>query len=89
MLKPIFTNLIVFRLLRNIFLDENNVIKLGDLGLSKLIESTKASTFAGSPIYMSPEQFKCLYEYATYSAKTDIWYRNTTNLFMNLYFIRV
>ena len=50
------------------------MIKLGDLGLAKLLENTKASTFAGTLLYMSPEQFRCLSEHGEYTAKTDIWY---------------
>ena len=58
---------------RNIFLDYYNVIKLGDLGLAKLMKSTKASSvassIAGTPAYMSPEQLS-----GAYSTPTDIWF---------------
>ena len=50
------------------------MIKIGDLGISKLLESTKASTYAGTLPYMSPELFKCLHDISSYSAKTDIWF---------------
>jgi serine/threonine protein kinase len=40
-----------------VFLDEDNNIKLGDFGLSKaLLQQTSfASTYVGTPYYMSPE----------------------------------
>jgi len=42
----------------NIFLDNNSNIKLGDFGLSRImdVESVFASTHVGTPYYMSPEQ---------------------------------
>ena len=39
-------------------LNERKEIKLGDLGLSKLIDKSHASFCAGTPLYMSPEVFK-------------------------------
>ncbi|XP_065827270.1 serine/threonine-protein kinase Nek11-like [Oscarella lobularis] len=55
---------------RNIFL-KNNVIKLGDFGISRiLLGSTEmATTFAGTPYYMSPEVLK----HEMYNSKSDIW----------------
>lgn len=53
-----------------VFLGENNSVKLGDFGLSKIIASHDfASTYVGTPFYMSPEI--CAAE--RYSHFSDIW----------------
>lgn len=53
-----------------VFLGEDNSVKLGDFGLSKIMQSHDlASTYVGTPFYMSPEI--CAAE--TYSLKSDIW----------------
>jgi NIMA (never in mitosis gene a)-related kinase 2 len=53
-----------------VFLGENNSVKLGDFGLSKMIQSHDfASTYVGTPFYMSPEI--CAAE--RYTLKSDIW----------------
>ncbi|XP_065180638.1 uncharacterized protein LOC135811339 [Sycon ciliatum] len=54
----------------NIFL-RNNVIKLGDFGITRLLERTTdmASTFTGTPNYMSPE----VVQHQGYNSKSDIW----------------
>lgn len=55
---------------RNIFL-KNNFIKLGDLGISRILMGTSdiATTFTGTPYYMSPEVLK----HEGYKYKSDIW----------------
>ncbi len=55
---------------RNIFL-KNNVIKLGDFGISRILKGTSdlATTFTGTPYYMSPEVLK----HDGYNAKSDVW----------------
>ena len=55
-------------------LTEDNEIKLADLGLSKNMNKTHASTYAGSPAYMSPEVFKAQFMESKYYPNTDIWY---------------
>lgn len=53
-----------------VFLGDDNSVKLGDFGLSKLIQSHDfASTYVGTPFYMSPEI--CAAE--KYTLKSDIW----------------
>ena len=52
------------------FLGADNSVKLGDFGLSKLMQSHDfASTYVGSPLYMSPEI--CAAE--RYTLHSDIW----------------
>ncbi|KAI0172844.1 kinase-like protein [Hypoxylon sp. FL1284] len=54
----------------NVFLGHENSVKLGDFGLSKMIQSHDfASTYVGTPFYMSPEI--CAAE--RYTLKSDIW----------------
>src|SRR5215470_9304845 len=53
-----------------VFLDADNSVKLGDFGLSKILQSHDfASTYVGTPLYMSPEI--CAAE--RYSLYSDIW----------------
>ncbi|KAJ8121935.1 hypothetical protein ONZ43_g1739 [Nemania bipapillata] len=64
------TNILAAPKPENIFLGENNSVKLGDFGLSKMIQSHDfASTYVGTPFYMSPEI--CAAE--RYTLKSDIW----------------
>jgi serine/threonine protein kinase len=53
-----------------VFLDEDNSVKLGDFGLSKILQSHDfASTYVGTPYYMSPEICRA----ERYSLYSDIW----------------
>ena len=54
----------------SVFLGEDNSVKLGDFGLSKLMQSHDfASTYVGTPFYMSPEI--CAAE--RYTLQSDVW----------------
>lgn len=55
---------------RNIFL-KNNLLKLGDFGISRILMGTTdmATTFTGTPYYMSPEVLK----HEGYNSKSDVW----------------
>ena len=54
-------------------LNVRDEIKLTDLGISKLMEKTHASTHAGTLPYMSPEVFKAQFMDNIYYPNTDIW----------------
>ncbi|KAF5404745.1 hypothetical protein PHET_01566 [Paragonimus heterotremus] len=56
---------------QNIFLTRSNIIKVGDLGIAKVLESSNsmATTLIGTPYYMSPE----LFANKPYNHKSDIW----------------
>jgi len=49
----------------------NNTIKVGDFGISKVLEGTNsvANTVVGTPYYMAPEA--CQSE--PYTSKSDVW----------------
>ena len=54
----------------NIFLKNNNLIKIGDLGVAKMLQTnTKANTYIGTPYYLSPE----VCEGKPYNSKSDVW----------------
>lgn len=55
---------------RNIFL-KKNFVKIGDFGISRILMGTSdlASTFTGTPYYMSPEVLK----HEGYNSKSDVW----------------
>ncbi|MGH0115702.1 UNVERIFIED_CONTAM: hypothetical protein FKN15_046887 [Acipenser sinensis] len=55
---------------KNIFL-KNGMIKIGDFGVSRILSGSLdyATTFTGTPHYMSPEIFTC----SSYGTKSDIW----------------
>ncbi|XP_048580556.1 uncharacterized protein LOC5518663 isoform X2 [Nematostella vectensis] len=70
-LKYIHNNNILHRDLKtaNIFLTKDTVVKLGDFGISKQLEGSKANTVLGTPYYISPE----MCQGKEYNHKSDIW----------------
>lgn len=55
----------------NIFLTRDEMVKIGDLGVAKLLHENAdfAQTMVGTPFYLSPE----LCEEKPYNEKSDIW----------------
>ena len=54
----------------NIFLKQDNDVRVGDLGVAKVLNQTFfAKTFIGTPYYLSPE----ICEDKPYNDKSDIW----------------
>nr|XP_023681558.1 serine/threonine-protein kinase Nek11 isoform X2 [Paramormyrops kingsleyae] len=55
---------------KNIFL-KKNIVKIGDFGVSRLLNGScdLATTFTGTPFYMSPE----VLSHHGYNSKSDIW----------------
>ena len=57
--------------LENIFVDGRGAVKIGDLGLGRLLStrSSHARTGVGTPLYFSPE----MCEERPYNEKSDVW----------------
>ena len=54
----------------NIFLKQENDVRVGDLGVAKVLNNTFfAKTFIGTPYYLSPE----ICENKPYNDKSDVW----------------
>ena len=55
----------------NIFLTKDNKIKIGDLGVAKILDNIEnfATSKVGTPYYLSPE----VCEDRPYNNKSDIW----------------
>uniref|UniRef100_A0A1I8G6F9 non-specific serine/threonine protein kinase n=1 Tax=Macrostomum lignano TaxID=282301 RepID=A0A1I8G6F9_9PLAT len=56
---------------QNIFLTRSKIIKVGDLGIARVLDSSNdmAKTLIGTPYYMSPE----LFSNKPYNHKSDVW----------------
>uniref|UniRef100_A0A8C8RKD9 Serine/threonine-protein kinase Nek4 n=1 Tax=Pelusios castaneus TaxID=367368 RepID=A0A8C8RKD9_9SAUR len=56
---------------QNVFLTRTNIIKVGDLGIARVLENQydMANTLIGTPYYMSPE----LFSNKPYNYKSDVW----------------
>lgn len=67
---------------QNIFLTRTNIIKVGDLGIARVLENQydMASTLIGTPYYMSPE----LFSNKPYNYKVQ--YENVISLFLGTLF---
>ena len=71
-LKDIHSKNVIHRDLKpeNIFISSDHLIKIGDFGISKILDGTDyAKTFAGTYSYMAPEVING----EKYSKKVDIW----------------
>lgn len=53
----------------NIFITADNIYKLGDLNVSKVVKKDMAQTQTGTPYYASPEVWKD----KPYGLKSDMW----------------
>lgn len=56
---------------QNIFINSNGTLKLGDFGISRVLDNTNdaANTMVGTPYYMAPE----VCESKPYTFKSDVW----------------
>jgi len=56
---------------QNIFITKDGNVRIGDLGVAKMLSSQTqfASTFVGTPYYLSPE----MCEEKPYNEKSDVW----------------
>jgi NIMA (never in mitosis gene a)-related kinase len=48
---------------------KGNVVKIGDLGVGKILKGAVTQTQVGTPYYISPE----IWNKQPYNAKSDVW----------------
>lgn len=53
----------------NVFVGDNDVVKVGDLGIAKKVKGGLAHTQIGTPHYMPPE----IWKNRPYSSACDLW----------------
>jgi serine/threonine protein kinase len=61
--------LIILIQYRNILLTKDDVIKISDFGMSRILTPTSTISTCGTPAYMAPE----IWRGRRYDIKTDIW----------------
>ncbi|NXC12684.1 NEK4 kinase, partial [Corythaeola cristata] len=69
---------------QNVFLTRTNIIKVGDLGIARVLENQydMASTLIGTPYYMSPELFSHKpYNYKVEYINANVFATSLANLF--------
>lgn len=69
---------------QNVFLTRTNIIKVGDLGIARVLENQydMASTLIGTPYYMSPELFSNKpYNYKVEYVNANVISTSLNNLF--------
>lgn len=53
----------------NVFVTSNYCLKIGDFGISKILDATSAKTCIGTPLYLSPEVCNS----QPYGLSSDLW----------------
>lgn len=53
----------------NVFIGKGEIVKIGDLGIAKVLKNNEAQTQIGTPHYMAPEIWKS----RSYTFAADIW----------------
>lgn len=53
----------------NVFIGKGDIVKIGDLGIAKVLKNNEAQTQIGTPHYMAPEIWKS----RSYTFAADIW----------------
>ena len=53
----------------NVFIGKGDIVKIGDLGIAKVLKNNVAQTQIGTPHYMAPE----IWKNRPYTLAADVW----------------